>query len=209
MRGPKERDIHRHHRRQDVCAPWRIFCALDIPAEVSGALKNRVAQLHATFPQVRASWNRDGKFHITLKFIGDVPQQRVAVVAQAALRVTENFPSFDLAVAGAGAFPTQGSPRALWIGINDSEGKLSQLHKRLEVECGREGFEKEARKFQPHLTLARIRHAEGARSLAQFHVETPFNPIRFVVSELLVIRSELSPLGSRYTTVSQSQLRSG
>lgn len=208
MSGAQEKDGKPHPGRQDVRVPWRIFCAFEIPAEVSSALANRVSQLRSAFPQVKASWNRDGKFHVTLKFIGDVPQPRVASITQAAARAADNFPGFDLAVGGPGAFPEKGPPRVLWIGIDDLEGRLGELFLRLDDECARQGFAREARGFHPHLTLARLRHPDGTRELARFHTETPFSPIRFRVSELLVIRSELSPQGSHYATVSQSLLSS-
>ena len=94
----------------------------------------------------------------------------------------------------------------LWIGIGDPTGGLAQLQSRLEEECSRKGFSKEQRPFHPHLTVARLRHPKGARELAQAHKDLPFETIEVVVSELVVIRSELSSKGSRYTALARCKM---
>ena len=87
--------------------------------------------------------------------------------------------------------------------MNDRQGNLVRLHARLEEECSKAGFPKENRPFHPHLTLARLRKPEHARSLALAHKEMEFEPAEMNVSELLVIRSELGGNGSKYTVVSR------
>jgi 2'-5' RNA ligase len=94
----------------------------------------------------------------------------------------------------------------LWLGVNDSSGKLKGLQAKLDDECLRLGFEKEERAFNPHLTIARLRKPQGARALALAHKEMGFEPMNILVSELLVIRSELSSEGSRYTVISRHGL---
>ena len=80
------------------------------------------------------------------------------------------------------------------------------MQRALETECAADGFPREPRPFKPHLTLARIRSPQGAHELAATHRETPFEPQRFKVSELVVMRSELGPGGSRYTPLSRHTL---
>jgi 2'-5' RNA ligase len=94
----------------------------------------------------------------------------------------------------------------LWAGINDSGGGLAELQSRLEDECAKEGFAKESRAFHPHLTLARLKESSGARALSSLHKEIGFAAEDFLVTELLVIRSELGNSGSKYTTVSRHAL---
>jgi 2'-5' RNA ligase len=194
------------HKRASGDEQWRVFCAIEMHGAVSVAVSSHIDRLRVAFPQIRASWNRDGKFHVTLKFLGALPHSRVEGISGAALRASGGLLPFDLSVGGTGVFPRKGPPRVLWIGIDDVEGKLSELHQRLDDECAREGFAKEAREFHPHLTVARLRHSEGAEELARLHKEVGLGPVRFTVSELLVIRSELSPQGSRYTEISRHSL---
>jgi 2'-5' RNA ligase len=78
---------------------------------------------------------------------------------------------------------------------------------RLETESEREGFPKEKRRFHPHLTLARLRHSEGARELVQAHEALAFAAEEFIVNELVLIRSELSSNGSKYTVLSRHALK--
>ena len=99
-----------------------------------------------------------------------------------------------------------GTPRVLWIGVDDHSRRLAELQTKLEDECARIGFEKEERAFSPHLTIARLRKPQGARALAVAHKEMGFKPVTIEVAELLVIRSELSSKGSNYTVISRHPL---
>jgi len=77
------------------------------------------------------------------------------------------------------------------------------LQEKFVNECAAEGFEKENRAYHPHLTIARLRKPEGARSLADAHLKMPFEMIQIDLTELVIFRSELSSKGSRYTPISR------
>ena len=185
----------------------RVFCAVEITSEVRERALRHIARLRATVPESRASWLRPENVHLTLKFLGELVRSRVEKLSQAAARATESQGLFKLMIEGAGAFPTHGFPRTLWLGVIDPEGGLMGLQSNLEVECSKEGFLREERPFHPHLTLARIRAPQGARALAKAHRETGFEPIGFEVKDLVVLRSELGPGGSRYTEISRHPLK--
>ena len=187
---------------------WRVFCAIEFPRKVVDPALERIRVLRERFPQVAAGWIRDGNFHLTVKFIGEVPRANVEKLSAAAERATTNLSSFNLVVASAGSFPKNGPPKVLWLGVKDQSGKLQVLHQRLEETCAVEGFEKDERAFHPHLTIARIRKIGGARELAAAHRELGFEAVEVLISELLVIRSELSSAGSKYTVISRHDLRS-
>ena len=186
--------------------PWRTFCAIELPPGVRAQAKAHISRLKNSFPNVRASWTRDDKFHLTLKFLGEIPQERIKSLVTAASRAAGSLLPFKLLIEGAGAFPPSGAPKVLWLGVTDIAGGLTDLHARLEAECEREGFPKDERAFHPHLTLARIREPRDARLLALFHRQTGFPGIESSVSELLIIRSELSNAGSKYSVVSRHVL---
>src|SRR5437870_5709006 len=95
----------------DAGKPWRIFCAVEVPPAASRLITDHIEKLRAVFPEVKASWSRDGKFHITLKFFGVVSQKRVSSIAQATARATAAFGKFDLVLGGTGAFPNNREPR--------------------------------------------------------------------------------------------------
>ncbi|HEV8369661.1 MAG TPA: RNA 2',3'-cyclic phosphodiesterase [Pyrinomonadaceae bacterium] len=186
--------------------PFRTFCAIELSSVVRSRLQQHIDQLRTTAPECHASWSRAENIHLTVKFFGDVQQNSVARMANAAARTVENLSAFEISIAGTGAFPKTSQPRVLWIGIDDLTGKLAELHEQFEKECATEGFPKEGRRFRPHLTIARIRKPEGARAVAELNQTTGFESISLTVNELVVFRSELSSKGSTYTALSRHKL---
>jgi 2'-5' RNA ligase len=185
---------------------WRVFCAIDLPHEVREKMSAHSMRLRQAVPEARASWSRPDNIHLTLKFLGEIPQPQVEALSNAAEQACNGLPTFTIRVQGSGVFPVHGAPRVLWIGIEDLQGNLGELYQRLEQQAAKGGFEKEARPFHPHLTLARLRSAQHARRLGAVHKEAFFEPTEFKVSELLVIRSELSSEGSRYSVITRHAL---
>lgn len=186
--------------------PLRVFCAVELPDELRSRVTERARRLRSEFPDVRASWEKPEKLHITLKFLGDIETAHVEALSSAAARAAASLEPFELTIEEPGTFPPHGQPRVLWLGIVDPSGRLALMQRALETECAAVGFTRESRAFKPHLTLARVRSPQGARELAAAHRETPFEPQRFEVSELVVMRSELGPGGSRYTPLSRHAL---
>ena len=186
--------------------PWRVFCSIDIPQEVRVKVAEHISALKREVPEAQASWSRPENIHLTLKFLGDVPQRRVEQLSQAASRAVTGLDRFRIRLEQTGSFPKHGPPRVLWIGISDLDGTLGEMFARLEEECAKEGFKKESRPYRPHLTVARLRKPHGARTLAYAHQGLEFGPAEFDVSELQVMRSELSPHGSKYSVISRHAL---
>lgn len=182
---------------------WRVFIAIEIPKEIRGRIAQHIASLRDEAPDVRASWNREENIHLTLKFLGDVPINRLEVLSQAAKQSAQQLASLPVSIEGCGAFPDRGSPRVLWIGIEDPGGALNRLNDSVEENCARAGFAREKRTFNPHLTIARLRQPQGTRRLAELHQQKGFAKAVFVASDLSLIRSELSSKGSRYTTLAR------
>jgi 2'-5' RNA ligase len=179
----------------------RVFCAVELTAEIRAAVAAHAARLRREFADARASWARPEGLHVTLKFIGEVEAARVEALSRAAGAAVEEFKPFQLTIAESGTFPPRGAARVLWVGVRDESGQLSQLQSRLERECESAGFTREPRAFKPHLTVARLRAPSHA--LSEAHRHATFGPYHFQVSELLVIRSQLGPGGSRYTLLSR------
>lgn len=188
----------------------RIFCAVDLPDDVRARVAAHIARLReaATASPLKISWERAEKLHLTLKFLGELEPARVEALTRAATRTVEGLGKFALTLADAGTFPASGNPRVLWLGLRDETNRLDALYQRLEEECARENFPREARAFHPHITVARIRipNTAPARHIAKLHRETGFEPASFNVNELIVMQSQLGPGGSRYTPLSKHEL---
>jgi RNA 2',3'-cyclic 3'-phosphodiesterase len=185
---------------------WRMFCAVELPANIHKQIEKHVDQLRQAVPRSQASWTRVNNIHVTLKFFGNVDTGRVRLISDALSRAVKDSLPFQLSISGTGAFPGLSHPRVLWIGVNDPVDRLNELHGRVDAECTKEGFEKEARRYRPHLTIARIRYPQGARELAEANQSLGFAPMIMPVAEVLLFRSELSSKGSKYTVVSRHKL---
>jgi 2'-5' RNA ligase len=184
----------------------RLFYAVELSPEVRARAAEHIARLREKLPDVRASWERADKLHITLKFFGDVEQSRAHTLSLAAERTANSIAPFTLVIADAGAFPPRGAPRVLWLGAHDSSGSLARLHQSLEDECADAGFKREPRPFHPHLTIARLRHPTGTHNLSDRHKELGFPAMEMAVNEIILMRSELGPHGSCYTALSHHGL---
>lgn len=182
---------------------WRLFCAFELPESLRALIKEHSERVREAVPEAAASWSRVENIHLTVKFFGDVDQVKIPAISAAAERVVKEFSAIQISVGGTGVFPKPNRPQVLWIGIQDSSGALSKLHKQLEDAFAREGFPKEDRAFRPHLTLARIRKAHDAGRLARTHLGMEFNEVGVTLDELILFRSELSPKGSKYTAISR------
>jgi 2'-5' RNA ligase len=188
----------------------RLFCAIELPTELRARAHEHLVRLRESAPSVKATWERAEKMHITVKFFGAVDAAQVAALSEATARAAAAVPSFELSLAGAGAFPPGGNPRVLWLGAKDTTERLALLQQRLEDECATAGFPREPRPFHAHVTLARIRTTNAAtRHLARYHVELGFAPALFPVTELILMRSELGPGGSQYTPLARHSLSGG
>jgi 2'-5' RNA ligase len=185
---------------------WRVFCAIELPSLVLEKISEHITRLRTAAPDSPASWSRPQNVHLTLKFLGEIAASRVGDLSEAAAAAVAGFSPFEILIKDAGSFPKHGTPRIFWIGIDDYSGKLAQLQAKLEDECLRLGFAKEARTFNPHLTIARGRKPQGARALAAAHKKMGFASTEVSVNELTVIRSELGSNGSNYTTISRHVL---
>jgi 2'-5' RNA ligase len=188
----------------------RIFCAVDLPDDVRARAAAHISNLRAatSAAPLRIGWERADKLHLTLKFLGELEPARIEALTRAAKRAAESACKFEVTLAETGAFPAGGNARVLWLGLRDETNRLAALHERLEEECARENFPREARAFHPHITIARIRiPSAAARHLAKLHSETAFAPVSFHVEEFVIMQSRLGAGGSRYTPLSKHELK--
>jgi len=185
---------------------WRVFCAVDLPADVRANLMDHIKHLRQVLPDAEASWSRGENIHLTIKFLGQVSVTRVANLLNAAVRTAASCTPFSISLEETGVFPNHGKPRVLWIGVKDESGKLAELQSRFEIECAKEGFPVEARSFSPHLTIARLRKPQFARVLARAHEGMTFKRTAVKVEQFAMIRSEPGSSGSKYTVISTHRL---
>jgi len=185
---------------------WRVFCAIELSSAVRNSIQKHIDCLREAVPESQASWSRIENIHLTLKFFGSVDTARIPFISTAASRTASSFHPFQISISKAGVFPRVSDPRVVWIGVEDQTGSLVELQRRFELECSTSGFEKDARSFRPHLTIARIRKPASARELAEANRQLGFESESLLVEELMVFRSELGSKGSKYTALSRHRL---
>ena len=136
--------------------PVRAFVAIELPDRAKDALARVVGELRAAqLGGLRAV--RPEGIHLTLKFLGDVPADRIDAIGAAAERAAGHHTPFALLLSGVGAFPSGRAPRVLWAGIAGDLDSLGALQASVDGCLADLGFARERRAFNPHLTLARLR----------------------------------------------------
>jgi len=175
----------------------RAFICIEIPRSI----KERINRLQEILRQIDAqiSWTKPSNIHLTLKFLGGVEASRIERVKKALERAANGISPFEVEVGGAGCFPSARSPRVLWVGFSNVPELLQQLYSNIEDELAREGFEREKRKFSPHLTIGRIRTPHNSARVAEALIASGFESEAFIATEVILMRSDLKPTGSIYT----------
>lgn len=194
----------------------RLFIALDIDDQIRERMTRFVDGVRNFAPDAR--WLRPESLHITLKFIGEQPDDAVEKV-QAALNSVHSRPC-EIHFRGYGFFPTARSARVFWLGM-DSGQELSELASAIEEKMPALGIPKEDRAFNPHLTLARGPGGSGTprrlkadgpnRTFA--HLQEKLGALTtpdfgtMTAQEFFLYQSQLSPKGSKYTKLARFALK--
>jgi len=183
----------------------RTFIAIELCEGIRSDLARLQGKLRTFDRAVR--WVRTAQMHLTLKFLGEVEDNRIPGVITAVDQAVSNCSPFDLTVAGTGCFPNGGAPRVVWAGVDDPGGQLATCHEALERELDRLGFERDGRRFSPHLTLGRVKMAGAARGLREsLAALSDFDAGSQSVVELVVFASELRRGGAVHTPMHRAGL---
>lgn len=182
---------------------FRAFVAVEVgalPGAVSllDGLRATDADLKVVPPE---------NLHVTLKFIGQLAEDRVGDVVGAMRDAVRTVEPFTMRLEGVGTFGPKNAPRVVWVGIHDG-GRLGPVAARLDERLDAMGVAAaERRAFKPHLTLARSRSPRGGERVATFataHAHADGGSVR--VDHVVLMRSRLSPQGPAYEPVERVPL---
>jgi 2'-5' RNA ligase len=177
----------------------RCFVAIDLPDDVRRALDATMGRLRGAAPRADVRWVSAQAMHLTLKFLGQVPEDRLPEVREAVEAVATATPRIRLACAGLGFFPGPSRPRVVWAGITEGVGALKVLAAVLEAALEPLGFPPEGRPFRGHVTLGRVRSPRAGSSLARAMSDTGDTSFgAWTASQVVLYRSHLRPTGSIY-----------
>lgn len=135
-------------------ATLRLFIAIELPEMIRKPLSDSLKD-SVIIKKKKARLTSKENLHITLKFLGDVQQDKRGDLQAAIANSVGGIGPFELKIHSGGVFPAIKKPRILWAGFDISK-ELSVLVNNLENEFEKIGFSKDLKPFQPHITLARI-----------------------------------------------------
>lgn len=183
----------------------RLFIAVDIAEAVRAAVAGQMVRLREANCDV--GWVKPENFHLTLKFLGETPDERLDDIRTALDRVSLPRAAFEVELRGMGCFPERGAPRVVWAGVGDGEDALVAVARDVEGAMEGLGFPRERREFAAHLTIGRVRSPHGAerlRRLLEGEADTGFG--RCVVEQIRLYKSILASGGSIYEMMHVAKL---
>ncbi|MHC4601289.1 MAG: RNA 2',3'-cyclic phosphodiesterase [Planctomycetota bacterium] len=176
----------------------RTFLALGVPDEVRDEMAALQDRLRRVEPNLRIVAPRN--MHLTVKFVGEWGEDRLAELCAAARRAAAKVKPFPLLFRGVDAFPHVRRPRVIVLHCESApDGALGELHRALEGELAGVGIRPEGRPFKPHLTVARVKGRAGKDLAAGLRSLSGFLGGEGEAEALGVFLSELTPGGPIYT----------
>ena len=175
--------------------------AIDPPARITDALAGQDPRL----PGLR--WLPASRMHLTLCFLGTVPEENEAILIDALAAIRE--PPFQLALKGLGRFVRSGHPAVVWAGVEDETRFLLRLRRRIGDAVHAAGLDPGCHRFHPHLTVGRCKglYHRNLRPLLEKHAQSDFGS--FEVDGFTLYSSVLHPGGPEYHTVFRQRLGNG
>ncbi len=182
----------------------RLFVAISLPEQVKDAVEKAQLDLRSELPPHVIRWTKRNQFHLTLRFLGDVNASDADAVKHSLRAACDGFGPLQLRAERMGFFPHLRSPRVVWVWVHDAAEILPQLQQSIQRATAPFTREVPEEKFTGHVTLGRVKQirraeADALGKLALGMAQRQFGD--WTADKVELIRSELSPEGSRYTTI--------
>ncbi len=186
--------------------PVRSFVAIELADDVREqvALIQRALRTAMSIP---VSWTNPDGIHLTLQFLGNIPEERIDDIGSALEGVAARHSRFPLTLGAPGTFPNLAHPRVLWIGLRGDVERLADLQRDVQETLVPLGFPPEERAFHPHLTLGRVRQPAAGFNTKQLESIADESPVTQPVGSISLMRSDLRPKGARYARLGEWRLK--
>lgn len=193
------------HPPHTTTGTTRTFIAIELPDHVKKLIAAHIERLRSVVDR-GVKWVDPGTAHITLAFIGNIPDARLPLLSRIVDAVASASPSFSLSTGSLGAFPNTRRPRFLWMGLESNTQLLSGLQGHLQETLQDDGFPAEKKVFKPHITLGRAR-GKAPVPLKQNALNFPATDSQiFDVRDLVLMSSVLTPRGPMHTPIHRATL---
>jgi len=186
----------------------RAFIAI----EISDDIKDLLGQIeaHLKYSGADVKWVKPEVIHLTLKFLGEITDEKCADVKFALDTIAKSVKPFELNLKDIGAFPKIEHPRVIWVGLDKGAVETTALAGRIDDSLSKIGFAKEDRPFSPHLTIGRARSPLNRDKLKE-KISSASAKFQFTavnsckVASVILFQSTLTPKGPIYTKLHESQ----
>lgn len=170
----------------------RAFIAMPLPQPFLDWVANLTAALGRVRPAIR--WARPESLHLTLAFLGEIPEEELEKLGKAMLSIGDSFAPLTVRAGGLGAFPGPNRPRVVWLGLQGGQS-LAALQAALTRELRQRDLAWDDKPFKPHLTLARLRQSEPQLMTALQSLPAGY-PGSLLLDRLVLYESRLTPQGA-------------
>lgn len=201
----------------------RAFLAVELSQELRSAIASFQDEVKRRLQkegsrEARISWVQPASMHVTIKFLGDMDEQLVAPLRDAVAQAIGSRQTSIVPIERLGAFPRPQGPRVLWVGPSqdwergEEALRLAAVHRSIEEACEGFGFTREAKPFNPHLTLARIKEGErqvGNALARSGMMDGPAALGSLAVQAVVLMKSDLRTTGSVYTKMWELKMGTG
>ena len=182
----------------------RAFIAIELPNEVKASLSTLLNKIKPGHERA-VKWVDPKSIHLTLKFLGNIPENKVVDITKSITNATTDIQPFSLIMQDLGAFPNLRSPRVAWVGVGGDVESVIKMHRNIDRAIAPLGFHPEKRDFSPHLTLGRVRDKATYKErsdLGKTIESTKMkNPTPFSVNQVSLMQSTLTRSGAIYDQI--------
>ncbi|MFO7650881.1 MAG: RNA 2',3'-cyclic phosphodiesterase [bacterium] len=179
----------------------RAFLAVEVSDEARGQVTTLLDKLRE-HRGAAVRWVKPDVMHLTLVFLGEVPEGFIRSADERLAEVLPPVSSFSCRLAGLGAFPSPQRARVVWVGVDTGRDALISVQRAASRALERIGHQPERRSFSPHLTLGRLREPGDVSPL----LGTQFVSECFPVGRVVLFRSVLKPQGPEYSVLHEYRL---
>jgi 2'-5' RNA ligase len=143
-------------------------------------------------------WASEHQMHLTLKFLGEVPDDKVPDVTDGCARIAAECEPFEFVLNRTGCFPPEGRVRIVWGGSSVTPDELAHCVHKCEDVFEQIGFARENRPFTPHVTIGRVKVDDTRGRLRRAVSDLRIARVAEHVESMTLFQSILSPAGARY-----------
>ena len=184
----------------------RVFVAININLEIReylSSLRNSI-----DIPQSKIKWVGKNNLHITLKFLGYQPPEKIKLISSGLKEISHKHNSFKIKISPyMGVFPNYKMPRIIWVGIGEGTNELKKLYNSVEIILFKKGFERESKEFSGHITIGRIKYFKKGNNLNNILEKIDIKTMSQKIKSIELMKSNLTPKGPIYSVLEKYPLK--